>query len=232
MGIQAPAAGTVVASCRLIGKQPRMWRSDPSVTGAKAARPARAAVAGPPVLPGFVMVPAERAPGAPTGPEAVRSTWRALAGAQGQERPVVVRSSSVYEDTEDSSMAGRFESVLDVPGRQEFTAAAQTVLASARRVRPLRPSSNAQPGDGTAVLVQPILKSVVGGVVRRRPGRGRTDRIRVSTARGGPDQLVDGSTQGVRRRMTRRARRALQRARPRILVTRSTYLWTLRQASK
>ncbi|MFF0014995.1 hypothetical protein [Streptomyces sp. NPDC005374] len=53
---------------------------DAAATGAKAANLARAAVAGLPVLPGFVLVPADRAPGAPTGEDAVRSAWRALVG--------------------------------------------------------------------------------------------------------------------------------------------------------
>src|SRR5690242_10665121 len=87
---------------------------DPSVTGAKAAHLARAAVAGLPVLPGFVLVPAARVPGIPTGLQALRAAWRALSSGPGRERAVVVRSSSLYEDSETSSMVGRFDSVLDV----------------------------------------------------------------------------------------------------------------------
>ncbi|WP_155057506.1 PEP/pyruvate-binding domain-containing protein [Streptomyces blattellae] len=180
---------------------------DPSVTGAKAANLARAAVAGLPVLPGFVLVPAGRAPGAPAGQDAVRSAWQALAGPERQDRPLVVRSSSAHEDTEDSSMAGRFESVLDVCGWEEFTTAVQTVLDSAGRVRPLRPPEGQEPGDAMAVLVQPMLRSAVGGVMfGADPVEGRTDRILVSAVKGGPDQLVDGSTQGVRYQLTRFAR--------------------------
>lgn len=180
---------------------------DAAVTGAKAANLARAAVVGLPTLPGFVLVPVELAPGAPAGEEAVRSAWWALAGAQGQERPLVVRSSSAHEDTEDSSMAGRFESVLDVRGWEEFATAVQTVLDSARRVRPLRPPEDGPPGDGMAVLVQPMLTSAVGGVMfGADPVEGRTDRILISAVHGGPEQLVDGSTQGVRYQLTRLAR--------------------------
>ncbi|MEU2490916.1 PEP/pyruvate-binding domain-containing protein [Streptomyces sp. NPDC007883] len=186
---------------------------DPDLTGAKAAHLARAAVAGLPVLPGFVLVPSQRAPEAPTGHKAVRSAWQALAGAHGSARAVVVRSSSVYEDTEYSSMAGRFESVLDARGWEEFTAAVRTVLGSARQVRPLRQSPNALPGDGMAVLVQPMLRSAVGGVMfGADPVEGRTDRILVSAVRGGPDRLVDGSTQGVRYQLSKRGR--LVRAEP------------------
>lgn len=91
---------------------------DAAVTGAKAANLAGAAVAGLPAA-GFVLVPAHRAPRAAAGEDAVRAAWRALAGPEGRERPLVVRSSSVYGDTEESSMAGRFESLLDVRGRDE-----------------------------------------------------------------------------------------------------------------
>ncbi|MFE1996091.1 PEP/pyruvate-binding domain-containing protein [Streptomyces parvulus] len=182
------------------------WARDAAVTGAKAAHLARAAVAGLPVLPGFVLVPAARVPAALTGDEALRLAWRTLAGEKGRE-PLVVRSSSLYEDTGHSSMAGRFDSVLDVRGWDSFVSAVRTVLASARRVRPLRPVAGDLPADGMAVLVQPMLRSAVGGVMfGADPVEGRTDRILVSAVRGGPDQLVDGSTQGVRQQLTRRAR--------------------------
>jgi phosphohistidine swiveling domain-containing protein len=178
---------------------------DAATTGAKAANLARAAVAGLPVLPGFVLVPADRAPQAGAGEDAVRSAWRALVGPE--ERALVVRSSSAHEDTEDSSMAGRFESVLDVRGWEEFTSAVQIVLDSAGRVRPLRPPEEIPDGDGMAVLVQPMLQSAVGGVMfGADPVEGRTDRILVSVVPGGPHQLVDGSTQGVRYQLTRLAR--------------------------
>ncbi|MFE3850349.1 hypothetical protein ACFXPN_04305 [Streptomyces griseorubiginosus] len=72
---------------------------DAAATGAKAAYLVCAAVAGPPVLPGVVLVPADRAPGAATGEDAVRSAWRAPAGPE--ERALVVRSSSsAHEDTD------------------------------------------------------------------------------------------------------------------------------------
>ncbi|WP_240554032.1 PEP/pyruvate-binding domain-containing protein, partial [Streptomyces niveiscabiei] len=175
-----------------------------AVTGAKAANLARAAVAGLPTLPGFVLVPVDRAPDAPVGEYSVRALWHELGG---DRTPLVVRSSSAHEDTEDSSMAGRFESVLDVRGWEEFKVAVGVVLDSARRVRPLRPPEDGPGSDGMAVLVQPMLTSSVGGVMfGADPVEGRTDRILVSAVRGGPDQLVDGSTQGVRYQLTRMAR--------------------------
>ncbi|MGX9889384.1 PEP/pyruvate-binding domain-containing protein [Streptomyces sp. NPDC002276] len=180
---------------------------DPAVTGGKAANLARSAVAGLPVLPGFVLVSADRAPGAPVGEEAVRAAWRGLAEVDDAERALVVRSSSAHEDTEESSMAGRFDSVLDVRGWDDFIAAVQTVLDSAHRVQVLRPSADAAPDEGMAVLVQPMLRAAIGGVMfSADPVAGRRDRMLVSAVRGGPDQLVDGSTQGVRYQLTRFAR--------------------------
>ncbi|MET8981818.1 PEP/pyruvate-binding domain-containing protein [Streptomyces sp. NPDC004539] len=177
---------------------------DATVTGAKAANLARSAVAGLPVLPGFVLVPADRAPGADAGEEAVRAAWESLANTHGA---LVVRSSSAHEDTEDSSMAGRFDSVLDVRGWGDFLTAVRTVLDSARRVQVLRPAAGTPPDAGMAVLVQPMLRAAIGGVMfTADPVAGRTDRILVSAVRGGPDQLVDGSTQGVRYQLTRFAR--------------------------
>ena len=121
------------------------------------------------------------------------------AGRPGAERPLVVRSSSLYEDSERSSMAGHFESVLDVGGWDDYDSAIRAVLASARRIRPPRPSAPQRlPGDGMAVLVQPMLTSAVGGVMFGSDAvEGRTDRILVSAVRGGSDQFVGGGTQGV-----------------------------------
>ncbi|MDX2762554.1 PEP/pyruvate-binding domain-containing protein [Streptomyces europaeiscabiei] len=62
-------------------------------------------------------------------------------------RPLVVGSSSPQEDTAESSLAGRFDSVLDVRGWEEFRAAVRTVLDSARQ-----PDGDSAP---MAVLVQP-----------------------------------------------------------------------------
>jgi pyruvate,water dikinase len=178
-----------------------------AVTGAKAANLAIAAEAGLPVLPGFVLVGAGLAPGADTGEEPLRRAWRQLGGAEG--RSLVVRSSSVHEDTDESSMAGRFDSVLDVRGWEAFADAVGTVLESARRVQVLYGNDGhqarrpAEPLDGMSVLVQPMLRSATGGVMfGADPVAGRTDRMLVSAVRGGPDQLVDGSTQGVRYQLT------------------------------
>lgn len=75
----------------------------------------------------------------------MRAAWREPAGTDGTERALVVPSPSAHEDTEDSSRAGRFDSVLDVRGWEDFTTAVQTVLDSPRRVQPLRPAKDPPP---------------------------------------------------------------------------------------
>ncbi|MGW3419524.1 PEP/pyruvate-binding domain-containing protein [Streptomyces phaeochromogenes] len=161
--------------------------------GSKAAHLARAALAGLPVLPGFVVPYGDGHSdwsgewAGDGGLEGLRRAWRELS-ADGT-RPLVVRSSSPQEDTQESSLAGQFASVLDVQGWHEFRAAVRTVLDSAHR------------SDGTvapmAVLVQPMLAARVGGVMfGADPVEGRTDRMLVSAGRGGPDTLVSGEQPG------------------------------------
>ncbi|MFE0176454.1 PEP/pyruvate-binding domain-containing protein [Streptomyces sp. NPDC059002] len=163
------------------------------LAGSKAAHLARAAGAGLPVLPGFV-VPYGASGRAGAGGQAgqdpdeeLRRAWCELS--HDGALPLVVRSSSPQEDTQESSLAGQFASVLDVRGWPEFLAAVRTVVASARRP------------DGTdapmAVLVQPMLAARVGGVLfGADPVAGRSDRMLVSAVRGGPDTLVSGEQSG------------------------------------
>lgn len=154
----------------------------PGVAGSKAANLARAAGAGLPVLPGFVIP--YRGGGDTV---ALRRAWHELS--DGGARPLVVRSSSPQEDTEESSLAGQFASVLDVRGWRDFRTAVRTVLDSA-----YRPDGSTAP---MAVLVQPMLAARVGGVMfGADPVEGRTDRMLVSAVRGGPDSLVSGEQAG------------------------------------
>ncbi|MEY9990527.1 hypothetical protein ABIE67_002559 [Streptomyces sp. V4I8] len=150
--------------------------------GSKAANLARAARAGLPVLPRFVIP--HRAGGDTV---ALRRAWDELS--EGRARPLVVRSSSPQEDTAESSLAGQFASVLDVRGWRDFRTAVETVLDSAHR-----PDGSTAP---MAVLVQPMLTVRVGGVMfGADPVAGRADRILVSAVRGGPDSLVSGAQAG------------------------------------
>lgn len=178
---------------------------DPRLTGGKAAQLARAAAAGLPVLPGFVLVPAARAPDAPHGEESLRRAWHTLA--EGGSRSLIVRSSSVHEDTATSSMAGQFATVADVRGWDAFTAAVDTVLDSARAADPDLPGDGAGV-DGMAVLVQPMSNPVAGGVMfGADPVEGRENHILISAVPGNPARLVDGRSDGVHYRLTRRGRR-------------------------
>ncbi|WHM40574.1 PEP/pyruvate-binding domain-containing protein [Streptomyces sp. BPTC-684] len=165
----------------------------PLSAGSKAANLARAAAAGLPVLPGFVIPH-----GAGDDARALRHAWRELS--QDGAVPLVVRSSSPQEDTEESSLAGQFASVLDVRDWPAFRAAVRTVLDSADLP------------DGTrapmAVLVQPMLTARVGGVLfGADPVEGRLDRMLVSAVRGGPDTLVSGEQDGTSYHLTRSGRR-------------------------
>ncbi|MCX4668023.1 PEP-utilizing enzyme [Streptomyces sp. NBC_01381] len=162
------------------------------LAGSKAAHLARAARAGLPVLPGFV-VPH----GADESPGALHHPWRDLS-ADGA-LPLVVRSSSPQEDTQESSLAGQFASVLDVRGWDAFRAAVDVVRTSARLP------------DGTtaamAVLIQPMLTARVGGVLfGADPVEGRRDRMLVSAVRGGPDTLVSGAQPGTNYLLSPRGR--------------------------
>ncbi|MER5514934.1 PEP/pyruvate-binding domain-containing protein [Streptomyces sp. NPDC002763] len=140
----------------------------PLRAGSKAANLARAAGAGLPVLPGFVIPD-----GAFGDTAALRRAWLELSGGGG--RPLVVRSSSPQEDTRSSSLAGQFASVLGVRGWADFGTAVRTVLDSARR-----PDGTVAP---MAVLVQPMLTVRVGGVMfGADPVAGRADRLLVSAA--------------------------------------------------
>src|SRR5262245_51080789 len=121
---------------------------------------ARASRAGLPVLPGFVLTPdgaeaiARATAARPAGNDvtaSVRAAWSDLT--QHGSRSLVVRSSSTVEDGVDSSMAGRFTSVLDVRGWDSFVDAVREVVASGDAVHEGMPN-----GGRMAVLVQPFLE--------------------------------------------------------------------------
>lgn len=69
--------------------------------------------------------------------------------AQDWRESVVVRSSSLAEDTQTESSAGKYESVLNVSGKTEFMQAVERVLRSYDDMNPQN-----------QVLVQPMLKNV------------------------------------------------------------------------
>ena len=159
---------------------------DPTISGAKAANLATARAAGLPALPGAVLTTAW------TGDEqaaAVRA-WRVLSA--DAEMKVVVRSSSTGEDGGDSSMAGVFESILDVADEVGFLEAVDVVIASAAAAK----DAGLVDAD-MAVLVQPMLDARFGGVLfGADPTTGRTDRLLLAAVAGNPSALVSGEAQG------------------------------------
>jgi pyruvate,water dikinase len=177
---------------------------DAELTGAKAANLARAAAQGLPVLPGFVVTTPATAGGDipdafhPVLLEAVKRLRQEWPG------PCVVRSSSTVEDTDASSMAGQFTSLLDVSGDGSFIDAVRTVVASALHPRDQRTA--AQP---MAVLVQPQLDAGCGGVLfGLDPVTGDTHHLIVEAVPGTPDGLVSGRVTATHCVLGRRGRLA------------------------
>jgi rifampicin phosphotransferase len=182
-----------------------VWLDDPAATatrlvGAKAANLAVSANAGLPVIPGFVIT--TRASAGLDGPalaaaldddEEARRHWDRLT--DGGARPLAVRSSSVAEDSETSSMAGQFLSVLHVRGWDAFVKAVADVVGSAE-VGPVEAAM--------AVLVQPMARARLGGVMfGLDPLTGDRARVLVSMTDGLPELIVSGEVSGTSVVLTR-----------------------------
>ena len=167
---------------------------NPDLVGAKAAKLSQAVAAGLPVLPGFALAAthSRRLALSPDDFVALYDAWSELT--DNGNAAVVVRSSSTAEDGETSSMAGLFESVLDVQGWSAFLEAIEKVRRSA--------------GDAPmAVLVQPMLRPVIGGVLfGADPVTGDTSREVVAVVEGGPDELVSGRATGTYHVLNRHGR--------------------------
>ena len=164
--------------------------TDPARVGGKAASLAAAGREGLPTLPGVVLTTAV-ADVVEADPDRHPALREAYDRAGGDDRALVVRSSSVAEDTTDSSMAGQFASVVDVRGWEAFVDAVRVVLAS---------RDEAGAGDQPiAVLIQPLLDAEIGGVLFGvDPVTGRSDRLVVTATTGGPEPLVSGEVDGSR----------------------------------
>ena len=183
-------AGTMAGEGVIALDDPRA--EDPARAGAKAAALARARRSGLAVLPGFVITTdVDSDPSAIA--EATRPHWQQLT--DDGRRSLVVRSSSPIEDRADSSMAGRFTTVVGVSGWDEFTRAVGIVLESALQVAL---EDGRAPGDAAmAVLVQPLVEPRAGGVLFGvDPVTGRSDRRVVTAVSGMPERLVSGETSG------------------------------------
>jgi pyruvate,water dikinase len=175
---------------------------DASVSGAKAANLARAASAGFATLPGFVITTTGVRTGLddPHVADEVRRAFEQLCA--GTTEALVVRSSSAIEDTGESSMAGRFTSVLGVVGWEAFIDATQRVMNSAASVH----DDHGDVGS-MAVLVQRQSGARFGGVMFGvDPVTGSRDRIVVEVVPSGPDSLVGGTAMADHYVLTRRGR--------------------------
>lgn len=177
---------------------------DPALSGAKAASLARAHRAGLPVVEGFVITThvsaAIRDAGGLSTIDAdirdeILSAYRVLSWDGG--RPLVVRSSSTVEDSQNSSMAGMFLSLLDVRGWDRFEEAVVGVASS-------RPAGVDAP---MAVLVQPYLRCQTGGVLfGMDPADGDPRHIAIVAVSGGPESLVSGKKTGQSYRISKSGR--------------------------
>ncbi|MFL6206137.1 MAG: PEP/pyruvate-binding domain-containing protein [Acidimicrobiales bacterium] len=196
---------------RAIAERPELVSLDdttaaPSALGAKAANLAAARAAGLPVIDGFVIPPplAALLASAPRGRQTaevdlVRRAWASLSR-HGSD-PVVVRSSSLAEDTASSSQAGVFESVVDVRGWDHFLDAVRAVARSATR------QGSDAPASPLAVLVQRHIDPARSGVLFTvDPVSGSTDRMVLAVVEGGPQGLVSGLESGTRLVLDRHAK--------------------------
>lgn len=192
VGTRRPAPATLATSSEVVVPLSGALAHDREVVGSKAANLADAARHGLPVVPGFV-VPAPAVARSPrTPPDGVRDAWGQLS--EHGRSPVVVRSSAPNEDLGTTSMAGVFDSVVDVRGWDAFVAAYRQVVASAE-------------GGPMAVLVQRHLAPELGGVLFGcDPVTGRTDRTVVVAVAGGPHRLVSGAVEGRRTALDRAGR--------------------------
>lgn len=144
-----------------------------NIYGAKACSLAEARRRGLPALPGFCVALNE----------AIEEPWELL---NTLGTSLIVRSSSMEEDTQTSSGAGRFNSVLNVTSVEQLLSAVETVRASGG-------VSESQETDYKGlipVLVQPMLKMRAGGVAMYER---REETILIEAARGGPHTIVQGA---------------------------------------
>jgi pyruvate,water dikinase len=177
---------------------------EPGLTGAKASNLAIARRAGLPVLPGLVVTTAVTDEVRSTGqlPEVLESRLRSHLTRRGWEQTsLVARSSSTVEDLGESSMAGQFDSLLDLQG---WDALAEGVVAVAR-------SADRADLDGgpIAVLIQPFLPTDKAGVMfGADPVRHDADHIVVAATDQGADALVSGTVEGETTILSQRGRHA------------------------
>lgn len=108
---------------------------------------------------------------------------------------VAVRSSAQDEDTEGTSFAGQYDTLLNVEGASAVRAAIERCLASARSARAdaYREAMHAPRGVPMSVIVQRMVDARVSGVLfTRDPVRGVHDQIVIEATMGLGDALMSG----------------------------------------
>ncbi|MGA2068017.1 MAG: PEP/pyruvate-binding domain-containing protein [Thermoguttaceae bacterium] len=173
---------------------------DLQLVGGKAVNLARLSRAGFPVPEGFVVTTAAfRRDGlrGAVGPELAReiaATYRAM-GAP----PVAVRSSATAEDLAASSMAGQYETFLDLQGEADVLAAVQKCWASLHgdRARAYLAEHRIDPGDvAMAVVVQKLVPADVAGVLfTANPHSGSRQEMLIEASWGLGEAVVSGLVQ-------------------------------------
>jgi pyruvate,water dikinase len=113
--------------------------------------------------------------------------------------PVAVRSSATAEDLADASMAGQYETVLDVEGDEAILEAVRKCWASfdAPRIHAYFREHSLDPADvAMAVIVQRLVPAEVAGVLfSTNPQPGRSTEMLIEASRGLGEAVVSGRVQ-------------------------------------
>lgn len=154
----------------------------PGKVGQKAATLAQLKRWGYPVPPGWVLLPGDDA-------EPLITSLR-----PSPEKPLVVRSSAVDEDSDMASAAGQYETVLNVTSREELQQAISRCLASYDNPGAMQYRSDRGLTESPmAVLVQEQVQGVFSGVAfSRDPILRQGDGVLIEGLPGGAVQVVSG----------------------------------------
>ncbi len=169
--------------------------SDASIVGGKAVNLAAMLQAGLPVPDGFVVTTnAFQADDLSHVERAVRDAYDAM-----ESPPVAVRSSATAEDLADASMAGQYETFLDVRGGDAVWSAVQDCWASLRsdRVTAYLQQHDIDPADvAVAVVVQTLIPAETAGVLfTANPHTGDPTEMLIEASYGLGEMVVSGEVQ-------------------------------------
>jgi rifampicin phosphotransferase len=183
---------------------------DASRVGGKAVNLAAMLAAGLPVPDAFVVTTAAFRLAADDGTmpselaAEIAAAYRSLGAAL-----VAVRSSATAEDLPDASMAGQYETVLDVQGEEQLRAAVECCWASLKAARLesyLRRHGIDPASVNVAVVVQAMVSADVAGVLfTANPQNGRRDEMVVEASWGLGEAVVSGLVQPDRIVLDRRS---------------------------